>query len=323
VLPPPDFDYDRTTGINLVFTHRHDGDAEIYFVANQGAAAATVAATFRVSGKSPELWDAETGEITMVSAYAEHDGRTTMPLHLGEMGSVFVVFRRPASPDAVVNATQNGASVPLTALLEPAPGAYVLTTAAGAQLHDAVQNAPQPIPVAGPWTVRFPIETGMGIPLAWSSLVSWSDNTAAPIRYFSGTANYSTDFIVPADVLHGNQRILLNLGRVEKFAGVTLNGRPLRTLWHPPYAMDVTAAVKPGHNHLELAVTNLLVNRLIGDQQRPKNDRRTWSTHEPYTKDSALLPSGLLGPVSLVVRPSLTLDRTNSAAPPSPRALRQ
>ncbi|MFI5358335.1 MAG: glycosylhydrolase-like jelly roll fold domain-containing protein, partial [Opitutales bacterium] len=307
VLPPPDFDYDRATGTNLVFTHRRDGEAEIYFVTNQGAAGATVAATFRVAGKMPELWDAETGEITKASAYAEHDGRTTVPLHLREMGSIFVIFRRPASPDAIVGAVRNGGSVPLTALLQPDAGSYSLTTAAGVQLHGAVTGAAWSIPIAGPWTVRFPVETGATAPLAYSSLVSWSDSALAPIRYFSGTANYTADFLVPPGALQGNQRVQLDLGRVEKFAGLTLNGRPLRLLWHAPYLLDVTAAVQPGQNHLEIAVTNLLVNRLIGDRQRPENERRMWSTHQPYTKDSLLLPSGLLGPVQLVIRPQLTL----------------
>ena len=305
VLPPPDFDYDRTTGANLVFAHRRDGDTEIYFVANQGEAAATVAATFRVAGKRPELWDAETGDIAAAPAYADCGGLTTVPLHLNAMGSIFVVFRHPASPDAVVGAIRNGAPVPLTALLEPAAGAYVLTTACGAQLRNVVPNTPRPIAVSGLWTVRFPGETGTSVPLAWSSLFSWPDNAAVSIKYFSGTATYAAEFLVPPEALHGNQRVQLDLGRVEKFAGVTLNGRPLRTLWHPPYVMDVTAAVQPGQNHLELSVTNLLVNRLIGDQQRPENQRRLWSTHQPYTKDSPLLPSGLLGPVQVVFRPQL------------------
>ncbi len=307
VLPPPDFDYDRATGANLAFAHRRDGNTEIYFVANQGPAA-MVAATFRVSGKQPELWDAETGEIVPVTACAEHDGRITVPLSLREMGSVFVVFRRPASPDSVAKMERNGAPAPLTALLQPAAGSYQLTTTAGRQLHGEVPAAPAPISIAGPWMVQFPAATGATAPFTWSPLVSWTDGShAGPIRYFSGTATYSADFVVPAAALAANCRVQLDLGRVETFAGLTLNGRPLRLLWHPPYAMDVTAAVQPGRNHLEVAVTNLLVNRLIGDQQRPAGERRTWSTHEPYTKDTPLLPAGLLGPVRLIIQPQLTL----------------
>jgi hypothetical protein len=168
--------------------------------------------------------------------------------------------------------------------------------------------APAHISIAGPWTVRFPSATCAAAPFVWSPLVSWTDGSHAdPIRYFSGTATYSTDFVVPAAALQTNCRVQLDLGRVETFAGLTLNGRPIRLLWHSPYVMDVTAAVQPGRNHLEVAVTNLLVNRLIGDQQRPAGERRTWSTHEPYTKDSPLLPAGLLGPVRLIIQPQLTL----------------
>lgn len=105
-----------------MFCHRRDGDTDIYFISNQGAGAADLAATFRVSGKSPELWDAETGTITAVPAYVQQEGRTTLPLHLETMGSVFVVFRSPASSAAIVSAERNGRPVPLTALLEPEPG---------------------------------------------------------------------------------------------------------------------------------------------------------------------------------------------------------
>lgn len=168
-----------------------------------------------------------------------------------------------------------------------------------------MQNPPHTIFLTGPWTVGFPKDSGAAAPHAWASLASWSENTDAAVKYFSGTANYTVEFVLPADALQRSQRVRLDLGRVEKFAGITLNGRPLRVLWHAPYALDVTDAVQPGRNRLEVAVTNLLVNRLIGDQQRPASERRTWSTHQPYTKDSPLLPSGLLGPVTLTHLPIL------------------
>ncbi|MBK8857239.1 MAG: hypothetical protein IPN11_05975 [Opitutaceae bacterium] len=294
ILDVRDFDYDRSTGANLDCIHRRDGDTEIYFISNQGPAAVNVSASFRVSGKAPALWDAETGEITQVSSYVQHDGRTTLPLHLSTLGSVFVVFRHPASPEAVVAVTRDGKPVPLTALHEPAAGAYVLTTAAGREHRRIVPVSPTPLSLTGPWTVHFPTEPQ---PFRGNALTSWSDHSEAAIRFFSGTATYSVGFDVPAEGLTTGQRAILDLGRVEKFAGITLNGRPLRLLWHPPYVIDVTGTIRPGRNTLEIAVTNLLVNRLIGDQHLPKPDRRTWSTHEPYTKDSPLLPSGLLGPV--------------------------
>ena len=51
----------------------------------------------------------------------------------------------------------------------------------------------------------------------------------------------------------------------------------------------------PGSNQIEIKVTNLWVNRLIGDQQ-PWSLRNTLSADfTPYKADSPLLPSGLLG----------------------------
>jgi hypothetical protein len=63
--------------------------------------------------------------------------------------------------------------------------------------------------------------------------------------------------------------------------------------------VEVTGALKPGQNTLEITVANLWPNRLIGDQSLPAAQRVTWTTWNPFKKDAPLLPSGLLGPVSL------------------------
>ena len=82
-------------------------------------------------------------------------------------------------------------------------------------------------------------------------------------------------------------------------AEVKLNGRSLGTLWKTPFRVDITEAVATGQNRLEIAVVNLWPNRLIGDQGEPPQRRIAWTTWNPFTKDSPLLPSGLMGPVTL------------------------
>ena len=94
-------------------------------------------------------------------------------------------------------------------------------------------------------------------------------------------------------------RHYLDLGSVKEIAHVFLNGKDLGMLWKPPFRVDVTAALKPGRNRLEVRVTNLWPNRLIGDAALPENQRHTWSTFQPYKAEDPLLPSGLLGPVTL------------------------
>ena len=72
------------------------------------------------------------------------------------------------------------------------------------------------------------------------------------------------------------------------------------TVWKKPFTIDVTSALKAGINTVEVRVTNLWVNRLIGDAQPDVKTKTTYTTMPFYKADSPLLPSGLLGPVRLV-----------------------
>jgi alpha-L-rhamnosidase len=103
----------------LRFIHRHDGDAEIYFVSNQRKSARTVACTFRVSGKVPELWHPDTGRTETLALYQTADGCTTVPIAFDPVGSVFVVFRAAAPADHAVAVSRDGQSQ----FFSPAAGA--------------------------------------------------------------------------------------------------------------------------------------------------------------------------------------------------------
>jgi hypothetical protein len=187
-----------------------------------------------------------------------------------------------------------------------------------------VKAIPEPMPVTGPWRISFP--TGWGAPesATFDRLISWTEHPEAGIRYFSGTAVYRKTFDSAVSHLtsHG-LRISLDLGRVEVIAEVWLNGKSLGTLWKPPFSLDITDSITEGANELEVRVTNLWVNRLIGDEQyppdaqyngaslakwpdwlndpskRPEPRRVTFAPIKPYGKDSPLFDSGLIGPVML------------------------
>jgi outer membrane receptor protein involved in Fe transport len=189
--------------------------------------------------------------------------------------------------------------------------------------------------VDGPWEVSF--SPGMGAPKKTSflDLKSWSNNPDPAIKYFSGTATYRKTIQVPQNVLAGGLRLILDLGAVSNLAAVKVNGVDLGVGWYAPFRFDATAALKPGANTLEIAVVNTWANRLIGDEQepediewgkecslsgrlagrplvaypdwfvkgqpRPSQGRKTFANWNYYTKDSPLLPAGLLGPVVLRV----------------------
>lgn len=91
----------------------------------------------------------------------------------------------------------------------------------------------------------------------------------------------------------------IDLGDVKNLAEVSVNGKSLGVVWHAPYRVDVTSALKPGANEIVVKVINAWVNRLIGDQQ-PGATKYTSADVKPYKADSPLQPSGLLGPVEIV-----------------------
>jgi alpha-L-rhamnosidase len=272
LLPAPDFDVPPGSARDrLVYAHRGGPGEDIYFVSNQGKVQVNTPVSFRVGGRVPERWDPEDGSIHSLTGLPSGDGRTALSLRLPPEGSVFIVFRGVAT--------------------------------AGSQSDPA--GRADLMPVSGPWGLALP---GDASPVR-TPLGSWTDSADARVRYFSGTAVYTTEVDVPAGRLPPGTRAVLDLGRVGTFARVSVNGRALRVLWHSPYRIDVSGLLRPGSNRLEIAVTNLLVNRLIGDSRLPAQGRSTWSLHEPYRPDSPLLPSGLLGPVRL----ELTQPSTSSA----------
>lgn len=175
-------------------------------------------------------------------------------------------------------------------------GSYRITRANGAT---TVWEAPSPraIPLDSRWTLSFP--SGWGAPemLPLPRLVSWPDLDLPPeARAFSGTATYRTEFEIAPPAK--DARVLLDLGRVEVAATVRINGKSIGCRWSPPYRLDITRAVKPGTNRLEVDVTNTWFNRLSYDAGQPEERRKTWTISGP-AKGGTPAPSGILGPVIL------------------------
>jgi len=262
----PDFDYSKPAAdARLLFVHRKLADGDVYFIDNRNDRSETVEASFRVTGKAPELWRAETGAVEAVS-YAIADGRTKVPLSLEPWGTVFVVFRKATS--------QTSHQLPKTSFTSLAT-------------------------LDGPWTVAFQADRGAPASTTLNKLASWSDNTDAGVKYFSGVGTYTKSIQAPADWFKKGAHLWIDLGDVKNLAEVTVNGKKLGVVWHAPYRIDATTALKQGSNEVTIKVINAWVNRLIGDEQ-PGATKFTSADVKPYKANSPLLPSGLLGPVAVV-----------------------
>lgn len=397
----PDFASDGP----IRFTHRRDGDADIYFLANRDPRAVETTCQFRMADREPELWNPETGEISPLMIFDKTPTGISAPLRFEANGSIFVVFRpKQKQLDAVVSFRRDGQpvrsetkppvikiqkatfGVPGDAALtrdvkteveaqvnlgkfdvqvgklvtsgDPAygvlktlvveytvdgqpfvasgqepetvslvagisataraadvgndsmgrlqivasqPGHYELKTGRGKTLSADIASVPATLEIGGAWDVSFPPKWGAPDKITLDRLLSLSDATNAGVKYFSGTATYTKMFDWQPPVEAGSLKTenWLDLGEVQVMAQVKLNGHDLGTLWKPPFRVDISAALKPGRNTLEVRVANLWPNRMIGDLSLPEVDRFTWSSYQPFTKDSPLPKSGLLGPVQI------------------------
>lgn len=269
----PDFAYSGgQTDSDLPFVHRKladtEGGGDSYFVVNRRNRTERIEARFRVTGRVPELWHADTGKIEPVS-YRIANGETVVPLTLAPDGSLHVVFRQPARSDAL-----------------------------------AIKKVEPRLlgELGGSWSVAF--EKGRGAPATTTlaRLTPLNESAVPGVRYFSGVATYSKGFVAPKTWKPG-QPLFVDLGNVREVAEVLVNGKHAGWSWHAPHRIDIGAVTGRGRNTLEVRVANLWVNRLIGDAQsddEPGAQKITWTPQPTYRADAPLRPSGLIGPVTLM-----------------------
>ena len=272
----PDCEFTSTAkNAVLDWIHYTIGSADVYFVCNQRSRMERFTCRLRVAGKQPELWDAVRGTIRDATSFSFEDGRTSVPLELAPNGSLFVVCRRSVDRG-----------------------------------RNTAPNETRFLPVrriAGPWEVRFDPKWGGPKSVRFEKLVSWTARAEPGIRHYSGKAVYKTTFdlaatdeAAPAARLREGARLALDLGEVKDtgIAHVRLNGHELGIVWCPPFRADITKAVRPKGNELEIEVVNSWRNRLIGDRDMPAK-RRLTRTNIRIAKGLRLRESGLMGPVTV------------------------
>jgi hypothetical protein len=274
----PDFEAAGAKDTFIDFIHRTTPEAEVYFLANRKDRPEKVTASFRQTGRQPELWNPVNGEQRDLPNFQIENGRTTVPLEFDPNGSMFVVFRKPTT--ATVGEGSNFPSFETVQTLE------------------------------GPWAIQFDKEwfyptaelqgEAAEGKLVFEKLEDWTKRSEDAVKHFSGTATYRKTFaLTESQISNLKSPIFLDLGNVRETAKVTLNGKDLGVLWCAPRRVDITEAIKTGENELEIEVVNNWPNRLIGDGKLPNDQRRTRTNIVKYNGEHPLQSSGLLGPVSI------------------------
>ncbi len=271
----PDFEYHGAAkDAKIDFIHRTTDAAEIYFVANLQSRDEKVDCTFRAIGRLPEIWDPVTGRQWKAAKWGTSHGRTTVPMKFASRQSFFIVFRRPT--DAT------GSTSPL------------------ARNFPNLSKAGE---LDGTWTVAFDPKWGGPESITIDRLVDWTQRPEPGIKFYSGKAVYTKTFDLPeASRVPSALQIYLDLGKVRNVAEVRLNGKDLGVVWTAPWRVDITAAVKPTDNRLDITIVNLWPNRLIGDASLPPDKRLTVTNVQKFKPNSPLMESGLLGPVTIQVQ---------------------
>lgn len=454
----PDFSFTATNkDAQIHFIHRTVNGDDIYFVANHRRRMEKITATFRVTGKVPVLWDAETGNTGIPVAYKQENGVTKVTFTLQESGSAFIVFHEEKTGRTITKDFEE--IVPESALSQPlfntftvslwakpetfaasgrgfllfpdkveeryGKGHAVVGIAMGqngvriyerAKVNNVVLESKVPIEgwtyitlvysdgvptlylngkkeatgkksafvcspaydvpmaeeqyIAGfegdqtklrymaeacsprkiqeeyvkglpspvlpennksiltlntDWKVCFPVGSRAPGEIKMNMLCSLHKHENFNVKHFSGKATYKKTFVLAEKDLKNYSKIMLDLGRVENIAEISVNRENPILVWKAPYRIDITSIIKAGENSITIDVTNLYPNRIIGDeylserykydeygrivklpfwyvnQQEDRNRERVlFVPWKFYKKTDPLLEAGLLGPVRIV-----------------------
>ena len=300
---PDDFSVTNSQGkISVKFIHRKLEDLNVYFVANITRNKGEVNCSFNINGKQPECWNPVTGEMKIMKEFEIVNGKTNLKLSFEDSESIFIVFRKS------------------------------ITTKSNSSIANK-SNPKELLQLQNPWTVQFDSTWGgPAKPVVFKTLQDWTTHENKDIKYFSGTAIYKTffDFTFLQNQT-SKSNLFLNLGKVNHMAKVKINHQEIGLVWTAPWRVVIPSSVlKSKNNLLEIEVTNVWANRLIGDEQepedcewleghlwkgkflkefpdwflkntpRPSKGRFCFTTWNYFTKDSPLVSSGLVGPVSII-----------------------
>ena len=307
------------------YVHRTLPDStQIYWVRNFSGKDSNVELSFRDGGKFAAIFNPENGDVTDADVKLGN-GRSTVSLPLLSADARFVVLsNRPQikvtidtvfvnTTDTTMICTSDSTEVhPVDSLVSAghfdtsASSAQRKLSDQGISLRDQQNSAAEPVEattiqtVTSTWQVHFDQKNGGTADEEFPELVSWTRKENPIVKYFSGTAIYKTTVTIDSTQLATSARIFIDLGVVKNIADLSINGTPAGVLWKAPFrTADIKPLLKEGDNLLEIKITNVWRNRMIGDVQ-PGEKHPVTAIRRFYKSTDKLLPSGLLGPVRII-----------------------
>jgi len=303
----------------IMFIHKIFGDMDIYYLFNQQKKEINREITFRVAGKTPEIWDPQNGSITRPVIYSLENNQLRLPLNFKAYEAKIIVFKKGIPVHFIQKVTlgsnqlfpsqQAENTVPQAeykngkyAFITQTDGDFIFTTNDN-QSVKANLVQPKEMEIKNfKGKIEFSSLSNEVIqPLEITQLQSLTEFTDPPIKYFAGKVKYTISFSAPDSYLSAKDSITLNLGNLDATAMVILNGKLVSYSWLPNSPIAVSGLLKK-ENKLEITVATVCRNRFIGDLAQVGSVKSLWTTSPIETilkKDMVLKPSGLMGPMKL------------------------
>jgi hypothetical protein len=289
ILRELDLQEDFISNAPIRYTHRSDSAWDIYFISNRSSSSVKGDCIFRSVLGPPEIWDPISGDTRKLPIYKVNRRTTSIPIELAGLQSFFIVFSKTTKIETETYST----NFPQTTVV------------------DSLNRS---------WDLDFDKKWGGPGKVHLDSLIDWATSDQEGIKYYSGTVLYRKVFdFENKERSDRHVKIYLDLGQVKNIARIKMNGIDLGVCWVSPFRKNISNLLRAKDNVLEVEVANLWTNRLIGDDRYPddgikdgkwpewllkgeprKSKRYTFTTFKYYTKDSALVQSGLIGPVTIL-----------------------
>jgi len=250
----------------VAFAHRKAADKDIYFISNQLDKVRELSFQFNIKDKRPVIYDAVTNDTISVNRWSLVNGKTALTLKFNANQSLFILFEQTGKGSNSSNGN-NWFS------------------------YKTIQD------ISKGWQAGFDTAYGgPAQPVVYDQLQDWTKSTDSLVRYYSGTAIYTKEFIFDGET---NAKVWISLGEFSSIAAVKINGLDCGTIWTAPHRLEINKAIKKGKNQITIEIANTWGNRLIGDSKLPA-DKRITNTTAPFRLAGKLLyPAGLVGPVTI------------------------
>ena len=317
----PDLTTNTKDPKEIMYIHKKLDDMEIYFVFNQQNKNINREILFRVKGKTPEIWNAENGDILKPATYSIEENQTRIPVSFKPYESKIFVFKKvpPAHFIQQVSIserqifpiqqiTDTAFQIPQVVFLNGKfsfttvlTGEYIFSTSENKLIYTKL-NQPTIAEIGNAKTKIefFPISNEVITPIEINGLKSLTEFDNPAIKYFAGKVKYTIQFNTP-DFFSKKDSILLDLGNISATSEVILNGKLLAYPWQPNTRLLVSDLLQ-SENKLEITVATVCRNRFIGDLNQYGTVKSLWTTspiEAILNKKMPLMPSGLIGPVKL------------------------